>query len=393
MNSPLAEHGLYLDAAEFIAIRRRIHASPELGFEEEETARLVADYLREWGYEVSTGIGRTGVVGRLKLGSSSRSLGIRADMDALPIQEETGLPYASRHPGKMHACGHDGHTAILLAAAKHLAQSRSFDGTLNLIFQPAEEGAGGAASMIADGLFQRFPCDAVYGLHNGPGLPVGSYIVHEGVLAASSDSVTITLHGRGTHGGMPHQGIDPVVAMAAIILALQTIISRNLSPDQPAVVTVGQVQAGSANNVIPDTATLGLTVRTFDPAVQRQIEERLRELVQLQAQSFGVRAEITWRPVSRVLRNHPEQTRLARQVVEKLAGPRAIVPMPPGMMGGDDFSWMLEQVPGCYLVLGNGVGKQGGCMIHNPGYDFNDDILLTGARLWVALTEAYLYAA
>lgn len=375
---------------EFIAIRQAIHAHPELGFEEEATSRLVAESLRSWGYSVTAGLGGTGVVGQLQCGRGSRRLGIRADMDALPIHEETGLPYASRLPGKMHACGHDGHTAILLAAARYLAQSRDFDGTLNLIFQPAEEGQGGAARMMAEGLFDRFPCDAVFALHNGPTLPAGSFVVQPGVLAASADSVTITLTGKGGHGGMPHTCVDPVVAMASVILSLQTIVSRNLAPDQPAVVTIGAALAGSACNVIPDSARLELTVRTFSSAVQQQIEQRLRELVTLQAQSFGVTAEIVWQPVTRVLVNSPAETRIAREVAEAMVGPQGIVPLPAGAMGGDDFSWMLEQVPGCYVVLGNGIGSKGGCMIHNPGYDFNDEILSVGASYWARLAEAFL---
>ncbi|AXE31561.1 amidohydrolase [Chromobacterium phragmitis] len=375
---------------QFIAIRHSIHAHPELGFEEVATGKLVAESLRAWGYEVAAGVGGTGVVGQLRCGSGSRRLGIRADMDALPIHEETGLPYASKQPGKMHACGHDGHTAILLAAARHLAETRDFDGTLNLIFQPAEEGQGGAARMMADGLFERFPCDAVFALHNGPTLPVGSFIVQPGVLAASADIVSIKLIGKGGHGGMPHTCVDPIVAMASIILSLQTIVSRNLPPDQPAVVSIGSVQAGSASNVIPDCARLELTVRTYNPAIQQQIESRLRDMVSLQAQSFGVAAEVEWKPVTRVLVNAPEETRIAREVAESMVGPQAILPLPAGAMGGDDFSWMLEQVPGCYVVLGNGVGSKGGCMIHNPGYDFNDEILSLGASYWANLAEKYL---
>lgn len=375
---------------QFIAVRHSIHAHPELGFEEVATSKLVAESLRAWGYDVTIGVGGTGVVGQLRCGAGTRRLGIRADMDALPIHEDTGLPYASKLPGKMHACGHDGHTAILLAAARHLADTREFDGTLNLIFQPAEEGQGGAARMMAEGLFERFPCDAVFALHNGPTLPVGSFIVQPGVLAASADIVTIKLTGKGGHGGMPHTCVDPIVAMASIILSLQTIVSRNLPPDQPAVVSIGSAQAGSASNVIPDCARLELTVRTYNPAIQQQIESRLRELVSLQAQSFGVTAEIEWTPVTRVLVNTPEETRIAREVAEGMVGPQAIVPLPAGAMGGDDFSWMLEKVPGCYVVLGNGVGSKGGCMIHNPGYDFNDEILSLGASYWARLAETYL---
>jgi hippurate hydrolase len=377
---------------DFVSIRRAIHAHPELGFEEHETSRRVAQLLAEWGYEVTTGLAGTGVVGRLKAGTSTRTLGIRADMDALPIQEDTGLPWASRSAGKMHACGHDGHTTILLAAARHLARTRRFDGTLNLIFQPAEEGQGGAARMIAEGLFERFPCDAVYGLHNGPTLPVGSFIVQPGVFAASADVAKITLTGRGGHAGMPHLSVDPVMAMASLIQAIQTIVSRNVGPDKAAVITIGSVHAGHAANVIPDTATIELTVRTFDAQVQQLIEKRLRELVEHQAKSFGVTATLAWQPICRVLVNHPEETALARRVAEATVGPKGLVPIPAGAMGGDDFSWMLERVKGCYVVLGNGVESHGGCMIHNPGYDFNDALIGIGASFWVHLTEAFLDA-
>jgi hippurate hydrolase len=379
------------EAEEFVTLRQRIHAHPELGFEEQVTSRLVIEKLTEWGYEVTTGIGETGVVARLRAGTSTRSVGIRADMDALPIHEETGLPYASTQPGKMHACGHDGHTAILLAAAKHLARTRNFDGTLNLVFQPAEEGRGGAARMIAEGLFERFPMDALFGLHNGPTLPVGTFIVQPGVLAASSDTVRITLTGKGTHGGMPQMGVDPIVAAASIVMALQTIVSRNIGPDQPAVVTVGAIHAGEAANVVPETATLAITVRTFDVAVQRQIEQRLREIVTAQALSFGVKADIEWTSNSRVLVNTAPEAAIARKVAESMVGPRALLPVPSGSMGGDDFSWFLEKVPGCYIVVGNGVGMEGGCMIHNPGYDFNDRILPLAASYWVRLAEEFLH--
>lgn len=373
----------------FIDLRHRIHRHPELGFEETLTSALVAEKLREWGYDVTTGLGGTGVVGRLRRGDSDKALGIRADMDALPIQEATGLPYASEVAGRMHACGHDGHTAILLAAAHHLAHHVDFDGTLNLIFQPAEEGLGGARRMIEDGLFERFPCDMVFGLHNGPTLPAGCFVIQPGVLAASSDTVHITLRGHGTHGGMPQRGRDPIVAMGAVIVALQSIVSRNVPPNEAAVISIGRVRAGEAANVIPDTAELSLTVRTFNPEMQTLIEERLRELVEGQARSYGVYAEIDWRPISRVLGNAEEPARLARRVAEEMVGPQGIIPLPTGAMGADDFSWMLERVPGCYVVLGNGVDSHGGCMLHNPGYDFNDEILSIGASYWVRLAEAF----
>ena len=377
-------------ASEFVELRRRIHAHPELGFEELETSRLVSERLKTWGYEVTEGVGGTGVVGQLKLGSGPRSIGIRADMDALPIIEDTGLPYASQVHGKMHACGHDGHTAILLAAAQYFAQTRRFDGTLNLIFQPAEEGLGGAVRMIEDGLFERFPCDAVYALHNAPGVPVGQFIVQSGAMMASADLVTIKLGGEGIHGAMPHLGRDPVVAAASIVMALQTIMSRNVPPAESAVVTVGAIQAGTAHNVVPSTATILMTVRTLNNGVQQLIETRLREIVESQARSFGVTAQIDYQAVTRVLMNTEEETALARQAIAKVVGADNILPMPPGMMGSEDFSWMLEKVPGCYVALGNGAAGHGSCMIHNPGYDFNDQALPIGVSYWATLVEQYL---
>jgi len=383
---------IHHQSAEFVELRRRIHAHPELGFEEFETSRLVAEKLKAWGYEVTEGVGGTGVVGRLKVGEGSRTIGIRADMDALPIVEATGLPYASQVHGKMHACGHDGHTAILLAAAHYFAQTRNFSGTLNLIFQPAEEGQGGAVRMMEDGLFERFPCDAVYALHNAPGVPVGQFIVQTGAMAASGDVVTITLSGKGMHGAMPHLSRDPVVAAASIVMALQTIVSRNVPPADAAVVSVGAIQAGSTHNVVPETATILLTVRTLNKAVQQLIETRLREIVESQARSFDVAAEIDYQPVCRVLMNTGKETALAREAIAAVVGAENILPMPPGMMGGEDFSWMLEKVPGCYVALGNGVEGHGSCMIHNPGYDFNDQALPIGVSYWAALVEQYLTA-
>ncbi|MQR00751.1 M20 aminoacylase family protein [Glaciimonas soli] len=379
-------------AAEFVELRHRIHAHPELGFEEIETSKLVVQKLQEWGYEVTPDVGGTGVVGRLKVGQGSRTIGIRADMDALPILEDTGLSYASKLHGKMHACGHDGHTAILLAAAYYFSQTKRFNGTLNLIFQPAEEGLGGAQRMMADGLFERFPCDAIFALHNAPGLPVGMFVAQSGAMAASSDSVTITLTGKGSHGAMPQFGRDPVVAAASIVMALQTIVSRNISTADAAVVTVGSIQAGTAHNVIPETAKILITVRTLDKAVQTLIEKRLREIVEFQARSFDVTAEIAYRPISRVLMNTEQESGWAREAIAALVGMDNIVPLPAERMGGEDFSWMLEKVPGCYVALGNGTEGNGGCMIHNPGYDFNDDALPIGASYWARLVEQYLVA-
>ncbi|NHR07006.1 amidohydrolase [Chromobacterium haemolyticum] len=374
----------------FIDIRRQIHAHPELGFEEQRTSELVAARLREWGYQVTSGVGKTGVVGQLRVGDGPRSLGIRADMDALPIQEATGLSYASLHAGKMHACGHDGHTAILLAAAHYLARSRNFNGTLNLIFQPAEEGLGGALGMLEDGLFQRFPCDAVFALHNAPGLPVGSFALKEGPMAASSDSVDIRLSGKGAHGAMPHFGRDPIMAAAAIAMALQTLVSRNIPATEAGVVSIGALHAGHAHNVIPEHADLKLSVRALSHDTRHILQQRLHELVQLQAQSLGVRADIDYRRISPVLVNTPRETGMLADLIREQAGAECLLQPPQGMMGSEDFAWMLEKVPGCYVLLGNGVDSRGGCMVHNPGYDFNDAALPIGASLWARLTESYL---
>lgn len=374
----------------FIDIRRQIHAHPELGFEEQRTSELVAARLREWGYQVTSGVGKTGVVGQLRVGDGPRSLGIRADMDALPIQEATGLSYASLHAGKMHACGHDGHTAILLAAAHYLARSRNFNGTLNLIFQPAEEGLGGALGMLEDGLFQRFPCDAVFALHNAPGLPVGCFALKEGPMAASSDSVDIRLSGKGAHGAMPHFGRDPIMAAAAIAMALQTLVSRNIPATEAGVVSIGALHAGHAHNVIPEHADLKLSVRALSHDTRQTLQQRLHEVVQLQAQSLGVRADIDYRRISPVLVNTPRETGMLADLIREQAGAECLLQPPQGMMGSEDFAWMLEKVPGCYVLLGNGVDSRGGCMVHNPGYDFNDAALPIGASLWARLTESYL---
>lgn len=389
-SSPNLDPEVAANAAEFVELRRRIHAHPEIGFEEVETSHLVAKCLRDWGYEVTEGLGKTGVVGQLRVGIGSRRLAIRADMDALPIQEATGLSYASRLPGKMHACGHDGHTAILLAAAHQLAKTRNFNGTLNVIFQPAEEGLGGALSMMNDGLFEKFPCDAAFALHNAPGVPVGQFVVRSGAMAASSDSFTITLTGKGAHGAMPHEGRDPVVAAASLVMALQTIMSRNVSSAKSAVLSVGAIQAGTAHNVIPDSARILVTVRTLDREVQALIEKRLRAIVEAQAAGFEVEATIEHRAVSRVLVNTPDETAFARAVIADLVGEDNILSPAPSASGSEDFAWMLERVPGCYVALGNGTGSRGGCMVHNPGFDFNDESIPVGASYWVRLAERFL---
>ena len=382
---------LHAQAGEFIGLRRDIHRHPELAFDEHRTSELVAGKLRQWGYEVEQGVGGTGVVGRLVRGNGKRRLGLRADMDALPIDEATGLPYASRHAGVMHACGHDGHTAMLLAAAHHLATRGHFDGTLNLIFQPAEEGGGGALRMMEDGLFDRYPCDAIFAMHNLPGLAQGRLALRDGPAMASSDYATVTLTGIGGHGAMPHRAADPIVAAASIVMALQTIVSRNIDPLQMAVVTVGAIHAGKANNVIPQDAVLEISVRALDRGVRSTLEARIRSLVAAQAESFGVAARIDWRPGYAVLVNTPGETALAREVALELVGADRVVLQGPAVPASEDFAFMLERVPGSYVQIGNGEGDgHGACMVHNPGYDFNDDNVAVGSAFWVLLAERFL---
>ncbi len=376
-----------------VALRHQIHAHPELAFEEFATSDLVAERLQGWGYEVHRGLGGTGVVGTLRVGQGPRRLGLRADMDALPIQEATGLPYASRQPGKMHACGHDGHTAILLAAAQHLAQTRAFDGTLHLIFQPAEEGLGGGRKMVEDGLFERFPCDAVFALHNMPGFPAGQFGFLPGSFMASSDTVIITVRGKGGHGSAPHLSADPVVAAAHLILALQTVVSRNVDPRDMAVVTVGAIHAGDAPNVIPDAVELRLSVRAYRPEVRALLRERITELAKAQAATLGAEAQVEYRWRYPALVNDPASTAFARQVALDWLGEEGVIPGLQPLTGSEDFSFMLEACPGSYLIVGNGVGDThgtGGCMVHNPGYDFNDRILPLAATYWVKLAERFL---
>ena len=378
----------------FIALRRDIHQHPELAFEEHRTSALVADKLRSWGYAVTTGLGGTGVVGQLVRGEGTARIGLRADMDALPITEATGAAWASQRPGLMHACGHDGHTAMLLAAAQLLAHSQAWSGTLNLIFQPAEEGGGGALKMMDDGLFERFPCDAIFAMHNMPGFAQGQLVFRSGPTLASSDYVTVTLHGHGGHGAMPHKATDVVVAAASTVMALQTLVSRHVDPLQPAVVTVGAIHAGDANNVIPASARLELSVRTLDPQVRVSLRERLHALIHAQAQSFGVRADIDWRPGYAVLVNDTVQTERALAVAVKHFPSSQINPQGPMLTGSEDFAFMLERVPGCYLFIGNGSdGEPGGCMVHNPAYDFNDHNIGTGASYWIALVHELLSPA
>ncbi len=388
---------LNAQVGEFIRLRRDLHSEPELAFEEHRTAALVADKLEGWGYAVERGVGGTGVVGSLSRGSGSRRLGLRADMDALPIAEASGAPWASRRPGVMHACGHDGHTAMLLAAAKRLAEHGRFSGTLQLIFQPAEEGGGGALRMIEDGLFERHPCDAIFAMHNMPGVPQGHLVFRDGAAMASSDYASIVLTGVGGHGAMPHKATDTIVAAAAIVMALQTVVSRNVDPQAMAVVTVGALHAGRANNVIPASATLELSVRALDADVRATLERRIKALVAAQAESFGVAARIDWRPGYAVLVNTSGPTAFAREVGLELRGAGGVTLQGPALSGSEDFAFMLQRVPGSYLLIGNGIDKcngdaAGACMVHNPGYDFNDDNIAIGAAYWTLLAERFLSA-
>lgn len=388
--------GIRAAESEMVALRHHLHAHPELAFEEFATSDLVAERLAAWGYEVHRGLGGTGVVGTLRCGAGARRLGLRADMDALPIHEQTGLPYASRHAGRMHACGHDGHTAILLAAARELAQARDFDGTLHLIFQPAEEGLGGGRRMVEDGLFDRFPCDAIFALHNMPGFPVGKFGFREGSFMASSDTVIITVRGKGGHGSAPHLSADPVVAAAHLVLALQTVVSRNVDPRDMAVVSVGAIHGGDAPNVIPGEVQLRLSVRAYRPEVRAMLRERITALAQVQAAALGAQAEVDYHWRYPALVNDVVSTVFAREVARDWLGEQALIPDLQPLTGSEDFSFMLEQCPGSYLIVGNGVGDThgtGGCMVHNPGYDFNDRILPLAATYWVKLARRFLSAA
>jgi len=370
-------------------IRRELHAHPELGFEEERTAARVAGLLESWGYQVERKIGKTGVVAQLRVGDSERKLGLRADMDALPIHEPPGRAHGSQVSGVMHACGHDGHMAMLLGAARQLAEDPGFEGTLNLIFQPAEEGLGGAKAMLDAGLFSKYPCDAIFGLHNLPSVPEGTFLFRDGCAMASSDYATIVVRGKGGHGASPQRAADPVVAACSIVMALQTIVSRNVSPLESAVITVGAIHGGIANNVIPEEVKLEVSVRAMAPEVRLLLKERLVRVVEAQAESFGVRAEVHYREGYPVLVNDERETAFARTVARRLVPSARIIEQGPPLTASDDFAYFLEQCPGCYLFLG--TGKAGGSLpVHNAGYDFNDDVLGDGASYWVDLVRTYL---
>ena len=395
MNAPIDSPDLQLLAAldaispEMVQIRQQIHAHPEMAFEEVKTSALVAERLSAWGYQVTRGIGGTGLVGQLKKGSGGKSIGIRADMDALPIIERTGLPYASTIHGKMHACGHDGHTAILLCAAKYLAEKADFNGTLNLIFQPAEENEGGALRMVDEGLFDQFPCDQIFALHNAPGLPVGEFAMSKGAAMASFDRVTVTLTGVSTHGAMPHLGVDPMQCAASIVLGLQSIVGREVNALRAAVITVGSVQCGEVYNIVPESATLKIGVRALDPKVRELLEKRIQAFIHAQAQAYGLQCEIEYIQKYPVLVNADEPLEFARLIAQELVGADHVSEREP-TMGSEDFAYMMQVRPGAYVRLGNGTGVDGGCMVHNPGYDFNDKALPIGAAYWVKLVQRFL---
>ncbi|MFV0679323.1 M20 aminoacylase family protein [Ottowia sp.] len=379
-------------------IRRDIHAHPELSFEETRTANLVADLLSQWGIPIHRGMGGTGVVGILKNGDAPRTVGLRADMDALPMTEANQFAHASRHPGVMHACGHDGHTTMLLGAAQELARTRRFDGTVVLIFQPAEEHGGGARVMMQDGLFERFPVEAVFGMHNMPGIPAGHFAASAGPVLASSNEFRVLVRGKGGHAAMPHLAVDPIPVVAQIVQGFQTIISRNRQPSEIAVISVTMIHAGDTPNVIPDTCELQGTVRTYTRETLDMVEQRMGEVAHGTAAAFGATCDFEFKRLYPATINHAHETAFAREVLRDLVGPERLITQTP-IMAAEDFAFMLEQVPGSYCFIGNGEGAhrdtghgQGPCLVHNTSYDFNDALLPVGASYLVRLAERWLTA-
>ena len=387
------------EAASIIAVRRDIHAHPELCFQEQRTADVVAGKLTEWGIEVHRGMGTTGVVGVIKNGSSKRSIGLRADMDALPVNEANTFAHASKHPGKMHACGHDGHTAMLLAAAQHLAKHKHFDGTVVLIFQPAEEGGGGAREMIKDGLFEKFPVDAVFGLHNWPGMPVGTLAVSPGPVMASSNEFKITIRGKGCHAALPHNGIDPVPIACEMVQAFQTIVSRNLKPIDAGVISVTMIHAGDATNVVANSCELQGTVRTFTVEMLDLIERRMQTIAEHVSAAHEASCEFAFVRNYPPTINHVNEAAFTREVLSGIVGADNVLAQEP-TMGAEDFSYMLLEKPGAYFFIANGEGQHremghggGPCTLHNPSYDFNDDLIPLGGTVWVRMVEQFLAPA
>ena len=378
-----------VDLSEMKAIRKELHRYPEIGLEERRTAKLIGDHLEALGYQVHRGLAKTAVVGTLRNGGSNRAIGLRADMDGLPISEQTGLVYASKNSGKMHACGHDGHMAMLLGAAKAIAKRRRFDGTVHLIFQPAEENCGGAKMMVEEGLFKLFPCDAVFSLHNDPNLPLGQFALRDGPIMAAVDEARITLNGRGGHGAEPENTADPIVAGASIVMALQTIVSRNIQAFDPAVITVGSFHGGSASNIIPNEVELVVGIRSFDPTTRDFIEKRIAQIANFQAESFSMTALINYERSYDATVNHTAETNFIRTQAVQFAGVEKVTDLDQPRMGSEDFSYMLQACPGCYFFIG-AASTPDAISLHHPGYDFNDDILPIGAGFWTQLTEAFL---
>ncbi len=380
--------------AAFTAIRRDIHAHPELGLEEVRTAKLVADKLREWGVEVTENVGKTGVVGVIRGNKPGRAVGLRADMDCLALDETTNLPYSSKNPGRMHACGHDGHTTMLLAAARYLAENRDFAGTVNLIFQPAEEGRGGANAMLADKLFERFPCDAIYGLHNVPGMAPGNFGTAVGPFLAAADSWKVTFRGVGGHGGsQPHLSTDITYAQAHFVLGLQGIVGRNVPPLDTAVISVGYIHGGDVNasNVIPSELVIGGTARTYSLEVRDIVERRIAELAAATAQAWGCKAEAFYRRGTSPLINAAEQVAVGVAAASAAAGAERVEDKLPPSTGGEDFAEMMLERPGAFMFIGNGVDPDGSSAgLHTPLYDFNDEIIPDGVRYWVGVVDQEL---
>ena len=381
---------LAAELEEMTAWRRDIHAHPELGFEEHRTSAIVAEKLREWGLEVTTGVGKTGVVGTLRVGNATRAIGLRADMDALPIPEANGFDHRSTSPGVMHACGHDGHTTMLLGAARHLARTRDFEGCVHFIFQPAEEGIGGAKAMLADGLFEKFPCESVFGMHNRPGLAVGRFVSRPGAMMAGGALFDITVHGKGSHGGRPHSGIDPVVVAAHIATAAQTIVSRNADPREVAVLSITAITSAESYNVIPQTAFMKGTARTFSNATMELIRTNLTRVATGVAQAMGAEAEVDFRIVFAPLVNAEDEFGAACGTAASLVGDDRVNRSGELISASEDFSFMMNEVPGAFINIGQGDHDRWTCEVHNPNYDFNDDILPLGASYWVKLAESRL---
>jgi amidohydrolase len=372
--------------SDLIAWRHDLHAHPEVGFEEVRTSEFVARSLESWGYEVHRNVGKTGVVGRLKVGTSNRSIGLRADMDALPMDENTQLSYRSTIPGRMHACGHDGHTTSLLGAARYLAETRRFDGTVNLIFQPAEEGVGGARAMLADGLFERFPCDSIFGYHNAPKMPLGRFGIRPGLMMAGGGFFDIRIEGKGSHGAHPENGVDPVLVACHIVTALQSIASRNVAAVDGAVISCTRIEGGDAYNVIPNEAHIRGTARWFKPGVLETIETNMKRIASGIASGFGARAEVDFRVIFAPLFNDPAEAQFIADVAASIGGEENVDRNRDFITGSEDFSFMLEKVPGAYINIGNGDSAQ----VHNPAYDFNDKVLPVAAAVYATLVERKL---